>query len=82
MGARAHVEVVIRSFEAQFVKEDLGHFVIIVLACVDENFLNTTVRMVLIMALDGFKNRGKLDELGPGTNDVEELEWGRIGGKG
>jgi hypothetical protein len=65
MGTGTHIEMIIRSWDLEFLKKNIRHLRVIVLAGMDENFS--------IVLPDFAGDGGTLDKLGPGTHDRDDL---------
>ena len=63
------MKVVVGTRDLQLVEEDLRHVVVIVLPCVDDDFLY----LVGVMFPDGATQRSGLDDLGSGPDDGDKF---------
>jgi len=63
--AAAHIQVDLRRGNAQIAEKDIGHFIIVVLAGMDEDFSMATA--------DGFGHRRGLNELRTRPNDGHDF---------
>jgi len=73
MGARSDTEMIVRRLQTKLIEEDLGHLVVVVLASVDQDFLNRVIWIVLVVALYCPEDGSQLDKLRPSTDDVHDL---------
>jgi hypothetical protein len=65
MGTGTYIEMIVRSWDMEFLKKNVRHLRVIVLPGMDENF------SMVLSNLAG--DRGTFDKLGPGTNDRDDL---------
>ena len=63
------MKVVVGTRDLQLVEKDLRHVVVIVLPCVDDDFLY----LVGVMVLDSATQRSGLDDLGSGPDDGDKF---------